>query len=121
MKMSINILLAFVFVMACSPAQNKGFVDADVKEFKEMMTKDNTMILDVRTPQETAEGMIEGAIEIDYKADGFDAKLDQLDKNKTYLVYCKSGGRSGRTANKMIDKGFKNVVNLKGGYTAWSK
>jgi len=119
--MILTTLLAFVMAMGCNTKQNNGYKDVDVVEFKTLTNKDNTVILDVRTPAETAQGMIKGAIEIDYKAEGFEEKLDKLDKEKTYLVYCKSGGRSSRTANKMIEKGFKSVVNLKGGYTAWNK
>ena len=121
MKIVVTIFFAFFLSVGCNSSQNAGYMDVDVSEFKKMMTQDNVVILDVRTPEETAEGIIDGAIEIDYKADGFDGKLDNLDKTKTYLVYCRSGGRSSRTANKLISKGCKNVVNLKGGYVAWSK
>jgi len=79
------------------------------------------MILDVRTPKEIAGGKIdEKAIEIDFKADSFEKKINDLNRDKTYLVYCKSGGRSSKTANMMIMAGFKNVYNLEGGYSEWS-
>ncbi len=121
MKIVITVFFALFLSAGCNSSQNAGYKDADVPEFKKMMTQDNVVILDVRTPEETAEGIIKGAIEIDYQAEGFDAKIDKLDTSKTYLVYCRSGGRSGRTAKKMVSKGFKNVVNLKGGYLDWSK
>ena len=79
----------------------------------------NLVILDVRTPGETAEGMIPNAIEIDYKSSDFDSKIAALDKNKSYLVYCRSGGRSVGASKKMIKAGFKDVTNMKGGYSAW--
>ncbi len=97
------------------------FVDVDVATFKSKMTEDNIVVLDVRTPEETAEGIIEGAIEIDYRSPDFAQKISALDKNKTYLVYCRSGGRSVNACNEMTDQGFDNLYNLLGGYMAWSK
>ena len=81
----------------------------------------NEVIVDVRTPGETAKGTIPGAIEIDYKSPQFQASIEKLDKEKTYLLYCRSGKRSMYSARIMNIKGFENVVNLDGGYNLWSK
>lgn len=97
-----------------APYQNIG-----IGEFREKMNDDNVVILDVRTPEEIAEGKVEGAIEIDYKADDFSEKIDALDRDKTYLVYCRSGGRSSRSCMEMAEKGFEDVYNLMGGYMGW--
>lgn len=97
------------------------FVDVDVATFKSKMGEDNIVVLDVRTPEETAEGIIEGAIEIDYRSPDFAQKISALDKDKTYLVYCRSGGRSVNACNEMTDQGFDHLYNLLGGYMAWSK
>ncbi|MBI1226458.1 MAG: rhodanese-like domain-containing protein [Bacteroidetes bacterium] len=114
------LFFAFVTFSACSSDSNsKGYADLDLAGFKAKMAEPNTVILDVRTPAETAEGMIDGAIEIDYEADNFETQVDKLDKEKTYLVYCKSGGRSSEACDIMANKGFKNLYSLKGGYTAW--
>ena len=77
------------------------------------------MLVDVRTPEEIKQtGTIKGAINIDYRTKGYAKKLLSLDKNKKYMFYCKSGGRSGKTVQYMLDNGFKNVNYLKdGGYT----
>jgi len=77
------------------------------------------VILDVRTPSETANGIVEGAMKIDVLNSSFVDEIAKLDKEKTYVVYCKSGGRSVRAAKKMLKAGFTNVVNVEGGYTAW--
>jgi rhodanese-related sulfurtransferase len=98
-----------------------AFVDLDVEAFKKMMQQPDVVILDVRTPEETAAGKIEGAIEINVKDPSFDEKIQALDKDKTYLVYCRSGIRSVTSCGKMSDQGFKNLYNLVGGYTAWSE
>lgn len=115
--------LLVLFLASChsqSP-DNLGYQDLDVAAFKAKMSEPGIVLLDVRTPEETAQGMIEGASEIDYKAEGFEAKIDQLDKEKTYLIYCRSGNRSGKACKLMAEKGFKKLYNLSGGYLAWNK
>ncbi|MEM9258498.1 MAG: rhodanese-like domain-containing protein [Bacteroidota bacterium] len=97
------------------------YQDLTVAEFAERIGGDNTVLLDVRTPGETARGIIDGAIEMDFRAADFAEQLKTLDPSKTYLVYCASGGRSGRTAKMLNELGVQEVYNLAGGYTAWSK
>jgi|GEM_PF-952642 len=97
-------------------AVNMNYLGPD---FLEQM--EDTVLLDVRTPAETAGGVIEGAIEMDYRASDFAQKVSELDPDKTYLVYCASGGRSGKTCGKLNEMGFAKVYNLKGGYSAWKQ
>ena len=75
-------------------------------------------LLDVRTPAEYRSGKIPGAVNIDIMDDGFLEAIDRLDKNKTYYVYCHSGGRSGHACHVMAQQGFK-VANLNGGISTW--
>lgn len=82
--------------------------------------KPSVKFLDVRTPEEISAGMINGALKIDYKGKDFKAKLGALDKNESYIVYCKSGGRSSNTADMMQQMGFSSIYNLEGGYTAFA-
>ena len=76
-------------------------------------------ILDVRTPEEVADGYIEGAVNIDFYADDFRDQLDRLDRDKTYLIYCRSGGRSGSARDTMQELGFAEVYNVLGGMNDW--
>ena len=85
---------------------------------EENRDNDSFVILDVRTPEEFAADHIAGAINIDYFSDTFWLHIAALDKNKTYLVYCKSGGRSGRVTEGMIDLDFESVYDIQGGITA---
>ncbi len=79
----------------------------------------NFVILDVRTPSEYMTGFIEGAINLNYYDELFEANLTILDKSKVYLIYCAGGGRSGAALNKMIALNFQTVYNLQGGINAW--
>jgi rhodanese-related sulfurtransferase len=91
-------------------------------EFKELLSAEGAQVIDVRTPGEVAQGAIEGATNFDfYEQEEFKDKLADLDKEKPVLVYCKSGGRSGKTASMLKEMGFKEVYDLEGGYSNWSK
>lgn len=93
----------------------------DPIEFEiKMKSMKDVVILDVRTPGELANGYIEGAINIDFRAADFQSKINSMDKEATYFVYCASGGRSRNAANLMKELNFKVVYDLKGGFSQWS-
>ena len=98
-----------------------AFVDINVEQFKKMMNEPDVVILDVRTSDETAQGKIEGAIEIDVFDPAFEQKVQELDKSKTYLVYCAAGKRSAKSCGMMANLGFEKLYNLEGGYSDWSE
>jgi len=79
----------------------------------------NFVILDVRTPEEFLGEYIENAVNLDYYSDTFRNNLDKLDKNKTYLIYCRSGRRSENALNIMKELGFREVYNMLGGIVKW--
>ncbi len=93
--------------------------DVEPEEFKNLLESKGGLLLDVRTPEEVAEGTIEGSKNIDFYKPTFKEEISKLDKNSPVFVFCRSGGRSGKTMNMMKDLGFKEVYNLKGGYSAW--
>lgn len=118
------LILAIALVIgACnnSPETGSDVINKDVSaaEFKQLSEASDGIILDVRTPGEVAEGVIPGAMHIDWHGDNFEAEVNKLDKTKPVYVYCKSGGRSGKACNLMVSVGFKEVYNLSGGITAW--
>jgi len=76
--------------------------------------------VDVRTPGEVADGTIEGATNIDYKADDFTDKIKALDTDKPMYLFCRSGNRSGKAAKILIDAGYKEIYDLKGGYLKYA-
>jgi len=77
------------------------------------------VILDVRTHSEFKAGHIEGAINVDYYSESFEKILNKMDKTKTFLVYCRSGVRSGRATYIMKDLGFKKIYNIIRGILEW--
>ena len=99
----------------------KGYKDLSVSEFEAMLASDQTVqLLDVRTPEEFSEGHIGGAINIDWKADGFAEKAaETLSKDRPVMVYCRSGRRSAEASAVLDGLGLK-AYNLKGGILAWT-
>jgi rhodanese-related sulfurtransferase len=81
---------------------------------------DDLVILDVRTPQEYAEGHLEGAVLVDFYDADFADQLAALDPNVPYLVYCRSGNRSGQTLPLMEQLGFGSASDIDGGIIAWA-
>ena len=79
------------------------------------------IIIDARTPKEYAEGTLPNALNIDVKADDFVQKIGSLDKSATYLMHCRSGKRSMKASEIMLEHGFVDVTNMDGGYLAWVK
>ena len=114
------VVAIILLVVTSSFGQNLGaFENIDVAQFKSKMTESDVVIVDVRTPNETAQGKIVGTIEINFYDPKFASKVSELDKSKTYLVYCRSGNRSAKACNIMSKNGFENLYNLKGGFNAW--
>lgn len=92
----------------------------NAEEFIIMSNEPNVEILDLRSPEEYNYGHIEGVTNINfYDTLNFKSEIDKLDKNKSYLVYCRTDKRSGKTLEKMKEIGLENVYLLKGGIHAW--
>ncbi len=77
-------------------------------------------IIDVRTPEEFAEGHLDGAQMIDFYEGDFITRISELDRSQPYLVYCRSGNRSGQTRELMEELGFTDVRDVDGGIAAWT-
>lgn len=95
--------------------------DLSQNDLAAKVAEENVVLVDVRTPEEVAEGYITGATTfIDFYSDGFQEEIKKLDKSNTYVMYCRSGGRSGKAAQFMVDNGFKTVYNLNGGISSYT-
>ena len=124
--MGLNSLIYSILFLVVSYGpgwgQNQLGQQLSPAQYRSMMQKTPAkIVLDVRTAQETATGMIPGAIGIDFFAPDFGQQLTKLDKTKPVFVYCAVGGRSARAMQQMQQVGFKTVYNLTGGMGAWQK
>jgi phage shock protein E len=81
----------------------------------------NVVVLDIRTPEEYKTGHIAGAVNVDFKGKDFADKVAKLDKEKTYVVHCQSGGRSTKSLETFKKLGFKTIVHLDNGFGGWQK
>lgn len=93
--------------------------DIDTKTFKELTERDAFVLIDVRTPEEHNTERLRDSINIDFYHPDFEDMLDELDKRKKYLVYCRSGNRSRQAMFLMRDLGFEEVNNLSEGIISW--
>ena len=111
-----TILLIF---SSCDNSVDK-FEILDYMEFKNQIVN-NVQLIDVRTSEEFNAGHIEGAINIDFKNEEvFYQSFQRLDKKNPVYVYCRSGNRSKKSADKLLEIGFSKVYDLKGGYIDWN-
>lgn len=101
--------------------KNYEMTNLDQKEWwSQFLADQNGVILDVRTEDEFLEGSIPEAINIDiYKGQGFIYRIEELDKTKSYFVYCAAGARSANACGVMQQLGFENTYNLVGGFSNW--
>tara|TARA_B100001093_G_scaffold386562_1_gene372506 strand:+ start:2336 stop:2704 length:369 start_codon:yes stop_codon:yes gene_type:complete len=112
------LILFFVFI---SCQKNEKLDLLDYKEFKKQVENTNVQLFDVRTPEEYIIGHIEGAINVDFKNDEvFDSFFNDLNKSDTIYLYCRSGNRSKRSADKLISLGFQKIYDLDGGFIEWN-
>ncbi len=116
--------LLFVCVAEIALAQG-GYREVGPKEASGILAEFRGMpgfvILDVRTPAEYEEGRIEGAINVDFRSPAFRANLEKFDRGGTYLVYCRTGNRSGQALKLMKELGFGDVIHLSSGIVKWQE
>ena len=118
MKKFFAFLLVCGLILSCNQA-TKGVKNIETTELKSLIAKEKLQLLDVRTPAETANGVIKGAITINVFDDNFAAIASQkLDKSKPVYVYCRTGARSIKASNILLENGFQ-PINVLGGYTSW--
>ena len=121
MKKYVSVVL--LLLVGCASGMqgngNSNRVDVSPAKFKKLVDEGKCVVIDVRTQQEYSSGHIPGATQIDFYSADFWSRLKKLDKSKAYCVYCRSGRRSGITADSLAKWGYK-VYNLRGGFRAWS-
>lgn len=91
----------------------------DAAGFSEVVASPGVTIIDVRSPEEFAEGHIEGAVNFNVQGPDFLSQIDTLDPAGTYAVYCRSGNRSQAAVATMADNGITGIYELESGITGW--
>jgi rhodanese-related sulfurtransferase len=120
MKVFSIIALLTLTLWSCTSSAQSAYKNAPIAELSKIKDEKKAIVIDVRTPAEWQQGVISGAdLFIDYNSPAFKQQLAKLDKSKTYIVYCRSGGRSAGASQVMVDSGFKNVINMQGGISSW--
>lgn len=118
-------LFAFLFLIGANGFAQTAAKDSiqvlSIAQFEKMATKKKSQILDVRTPEEVAEGHLAEATTVNFLSPDFTAQVAGLNKKGTYLLYCRSGSRTRKAADAMQKMGFKHVYMLEGGITAWKE
>ena len=114
-------ILFVIFLWSCkSTDQQSPIKKLDPSEFRDQIAQlGNEQLVDLRTPAEVNDGFIPQAQFIDFLNDDFESFITSLDKNKPIMVYCASGGRSGKASKILAKNGFNEIYDLKGGFSAW--
>ena len=107
-----------VFVISGCNTSNAQYRNVTVDEADKLLKQPETYLLDVRTPEEYADGHLEGAKLI--PVGELESRLGELEaeKGKELVVYCRSGSRSAKASEILSNKGYK-VANVEGGINAW--
>ena len=123
MKTLITILAFFLASSAPGFAQQTKtkYKAVPVEKADKLMEKKKPIVLDVRTPEEVAAGTIPGSLNYNFNAPEFKQKLSTLDKSQPYLVYCRSGNRSGKAIEIMKEMGFRRLYEMKAGFPAYAE
>ncbi len=110
----IPVITLLLLVSCSSNAQQAEVVNIKPGNLAEFLGNNDAVIIDVRTPGEWERGKVESALTINLNHPQFNQVISELDKDKTYLVYCNSGNRSSIASRRMAQMGFTSIFNYDG-------
>jgi len=123
LKILLLVILFGFILPSCRAQQDQNITALSAREALELIetrTGDsNFIILDIRTPGEYQSGHLKDAIIIDYYSKSFADEIGRLDKEKSYLVYCRSGNRSARSMDLFNKLHFQKIYHLSSGIKSW--
>ena len=112
--------VAFFLYRQYGPSEPEGVTAVSAVQAQAALAADpEIQVLDIRTPAEFAEGHIRGAQNIDFLGADFTQRLEQLDPDATYLVYCRSGNRSAQAMKVFGRLGFTRILHMSRGIRDW--
>lgn len=122
MKSLFSLIVTLALFNFFSLAYAADAKNISVDEAARLIKSDtNVVVLDIRTPREFEAGHIKGATNINFNDKEFAKRIATLDKNKTYIIHCQGGGRSGRACEQIKTLYFKNMLHMNQGFGAWEK
>ncbi|MEO8515726.1 MAG: thioredoxin domain-containing protein [Flavobacterium sp.] len=118
---SFLFLIFLVTISSCNGQTSKNIESVSPEIFaKKINETSKAQILDVRTPEEFGSEHIDNATNANWLGDNFVTDIAKLDKTNPVFVYCKSGARSAKAAEKLEELGFKKIYQLEGGLLKWN-
>jgi rhodanese-related sulfurtransferase len=115
-----SVILAVFLVMLAVTGVLAGPGDVTSREAKTLIEKDRTVfVLDVRTPQETSQGRVPGAVLM--PVNEVERRVSEIPKNRPVIVYCAVGSRSRHAANFLSRRGYTNIHNMTDGIVGWQR
>jgi rhodanese-related sulfurtransferase len=123
-KFCIFVFMILTLVSALSgcvtrPPEKVQYIDTSVQQAKEMIDKGDVFILDVRTQEEYDAEHIRNSTLIPVQ--DLSKRLNEVPRDRKILVYCRTGGRSTTASEILVNNGFTQIYNMKGGITEWTK
>lgn len=115
MKSFVYYIFFLLLISSCNQSTSKP-----ITEFSQNDTNKGILI-DVRTPEEFNSGHIDKALNINWYDSDFADQFSAIEKDETIFLYCKKGGRSAKAQERLLSLGYSKVINLEGGYDAYSK
>lgn len=117
----LGLLTAILFgllVMIAGCQAQPTYESVSSENAKELIDEQKVEVVDVRTEEEFNQGHIPGAKLI--PLDQLDNHIDELEKEQSYLIVCRSGNRSTQASEQLVDNGFTHIYNLKNGMSGWT-
>lgn len=103
-------------------AEAPGVRTQPASQAASLLDDPDVIVLDIRTPEEVAEARLPAdVVNLDFYEDDFAEQLAALDPDASYLMYCRSGNRSGTTRALLSELGFRDVVDIEGGIIQWAE
>jgi rhodanese-related sulfurtransferase len=115
------LVLSVAMTTLAGPAVTNVTVGKAQVLIRERAGKPDFVILDVRTPEEFAEGHIASSVNLDVQSRDFENALKKLDRKKSYLVYCRTGNRSRMATVAMESLGFRSIFHMNEGIVKWKQ
>lgn len=123
MRVAISVVLLVFLGLSATPLYSQDGVHKTVSAdvffdlLAERRDEGSAVLLDVRTPDEVKAGAAPGSENIDFYDPDFRSRINSLDKDEAYFLYCRSGSRSGQTLRLMKSLDFSEVYDLSGGWS----